>query len=66
MKKKIYIEGMSCEHCVKRVKKALEAAGAKGLHVSVGLAEGEFKPEISDEDLRNIIEDTGYEVIRIE
>lgn len=29
MKKKIFIEGMSCMHCVNHVKEALEDIGAK-------------------------------------
>ena len=33
MKKKILVEGTSCGHCVKHVKKALKKIGAKGFSI---------------------------------
>jgi len=39
----IIIDGMSCMHCVMRVKKAIEALpGISGLNVEVGKAELQF------------------------
>lgn len=66
MKKKIYIEGMSCMHCVKRVRDALEEAGGKKLKVEVGFAEGMFKSENAAEEIKNALEASGYGLISIE
>ena len=67
MEKKIFIEGMSCEHCVKRVKAALKAIkNVKEVNVAVGIATINFKKDISDEVLTTVIEDLGYQVIKIE
>lgn len=66
MKKTILIEGMSCEHCVKHVKEALEEVGALNIKVSLEkkMAEAEFN-EVSDERIREAIEDAGYDVVKI-
>ena len=69
MKKKILIEGMTCQHCVKHVEEALkELAGVQS--VTVGLpgkvATLKLSQEVADEKLKAIIEDLGYEVTIIE
>jgi len=69
MKKKIYIEGMTCEHCVKHVKEALgEVAGV--ISTEVNLAEKyafiETDTEVQDEEIKNAIEEIDYSVTRIE
>lgn len=67
MKKKILIEGMSCGHCVKHVKEALEDLGAADVEVS--LENNEAVAEVnnsSDESIISAIEDVGYDVVRIE
>lgn len=64
MRKKIYIEGMSCQHCVKRVKSALEEIGGKDLKVEVGVAEGNFPAD--DGKIKGAIEEAGYSLVRIE
>lgn len=69
MKKKIIIEGMSCGHCVGRVEKALkEQEGVKEVIVNLDgkSAVIEFDQEISDESIKESIEDVGYEVTGIE
>lgn len=67
MKKKIYIEGMSCAHCIKRVENALKALnGVKSLNVGVGVAEAEFNTEIEDSVIVNAIEEVGYNVLKID
>ncbi|HBM80342.1 MAG: cation transporter [Clostridiales bacterium] len=68
MKKKISIEGMSCEHCVKHVKEALEEIGAKKVSVSLRkkAAEAEIGEGITDEKIKQAVEDAGYEVVNIE
>ena len=69
MKKKIYIEGMSCMHCSNRVKKTLEGlAGVKEATVDL---EGKFaiieaEPSPADAEIKTAIEDAGYEVKGIE
>ena len=56
------VEGMSCEHCVARVKKALE--GIEGVRVAnVTLDPGRAVVEGEDLDpeaLSAVVEDTGY------
>ena len=68
MNKKIYIDGMSCGHCVSHVKEALLDIGA--IKVKVDLEEkfamAEFEDEINDNDITSAIEDVGYEVTEIE
>ena len=63
MQTRIRITGMSCEHCVQRVTKALE--GVKGIKkVRVNLQSGEAvfeRPEsVSLEEIRKAIEGAGY------
>jgi len=69
MKKKIMIEGMTCGHCSGRVEKIFKAQNAvKEVHVDLGgkNAVVEFSGEFSDEDIKEIIEDVGFEVTGIE
>ncbi|MBU5316490.1 cation transporter [Clostridium bornimense] len=67
MSKVIKIEGMSCEKCVAHVKEALEdIAGIE--NVTVDLKEGKAVVEgsnVSDEVIKEAIEDEGYDVISI-
>lgn len=67
MKKKILVEGMSCGHCVKHVKEALEELGASNVDVSLEkkMATAEVG-DASDESIKAAIEDAGYEVAGIE
>jgi len=64
MKKKIYIEGMACMHCVKHATEALERVDGI-VSVSVSLeekkAEIEITRDISDDELKSVIEEAGYE-----
>ncbi|MDD4504523.1 MAG: copper ion binding protein [Clostridiaceae bacterium] len=68
MKKQINIEGMSCGHCVKHVEGALrEVSGV--IKVDVNL-EGkyaivELEKEVSDSELKNAVEEVGYDVAAI-
>lgn len=67
MSKVIKIEGMSCEKCVAHVKEALE--NIEGIeNVTVDLKEGKAIIEennVSDEIIKEAIEDEGYDVISI-
>ena len=67
MNKTIKIEGMSCEKCVAHVKDALEEVS--GIEkVTVDLKEGKAVIEgndVSDEVIKEVIEDEGYDFISI-
>ncbi len=60
----INIEGMSCQHCVMRVKKALEGlAGIAGLNVEVGRANVSFdESKIQKKDIEAAIVKAGYRI----
>lgn len=69
MKKLVRIEGMSCDHCLRRVQNAL--GGLAGVsEVSVNLKEGTAtfmtKDSVQDTNIRETIEDSGYDIISIE
>ncbi|AOR24639.1 heavy-metal-associated domain-containing protein [Clostridium taeniosporum] len=67
MKKKILIEGMSCNHCVGHVKNALEGLdGVTSVEVSLQDKYALVETTESDEVLKDAIEDEGYDVVRIE
>jgi copper chaperone len=59
------IEGMSCQHCVMRVKKAIDAvAGVTKSDVAVGTATIQFdESKAKKEDVIAAIEKAGYKVI---
>ena len=60
----INIEGMSCQHCVMRVKKAIEGlAGISGLSVEVGSAKVTFdEAKIQQTDIENAVVKAGYKI----
>lgn len=68
MKKQLVIEGMSCGHCSARVKNALETLDTVS-NVEVNLADKTatftVENEISDETFKELIDDVGYEVVKI-
>ncbi len=59
------IDGMSCGHCVMSVRKALQAIdGVEVQEVRVGAATVAFDPGATSADqLRQAVEDEGYEVV---
>lgn len=61
------VEGMSCQHCVNRVKKAVgELAGVSSVDVDLEnkTVTVEFDPaKASEADFKAAIEDQGYEVV---
>lgn len=65
MQKTIKVEGMSCQHCVKRVKNALEVIkGIKSLDVSIGEVTLQFDDSLVDETvIKNAILNAGYKVV---
>jgi len=60
----IKIEGMSCQHCVMRVKKALDViAGISETNVIVGSASIKYdEAKVKMEDIYSAIEKAGYKV----
>jgi len=60
----IKIDGMSCQHCVMRVKKALEGlGGVSGLNVTVGQAEVSFdETKLRKADIEEAIVKAGYKI----
>ena len=68
-KMKIYVEGMMCMHCVNRVKETLlKIDGITDAVVTLdnGLAEVNTSKEVSDEQIKTAINDSGYKVTKIE
>lgn len=70
MKKKILVEGMSCRHCVAHVKEALgELNGVEVLDVTLETNSATVdlsKSNVSDDDIKAIIDEYGYKVVGIE
>lgn len=69
MRKKILIEGMTCQNCVRHVKKALEELeGVKTVSVSLESksAEIELAHEVDNEKIKAAVYDAGYDIISVE
>ncbi|NLX69786.1 MAG: heavy-metal-associated domain-containing protein [Clostridiales bacterium] len=69
MKKKIFIDGMSCQHCVNRVTRALEEIpGVKSAKVDLDekLAVVELDYDVDNDTFKTVIYDAGYDVTHIE
>ena len=67
MLKKISIEGMNCNKCVAHVKEALEELkDAKSIEVNLVGKNATVDTTSSDEEIREKIDDAGYDVISIE
>lgn len=60
----IRIDGMSCQHCVMRVKRALEGlAGVSDLSVEVGSAKVTFdESKMQQADIENAVIKAGYKI----
>ena len=66
--KTIFIEGMSCGHCSKRVEEALKSVnGVKNVKVSLEDKNAEIilKKDIENVNLKNAVEDVGFQVVNI-
>jgi copper chaperone len=69
MKTKVTIEGMSCSHCVNHVKGALEELeNVRNVDVNLESKTAIFDStaEIAEDKIKYVIEDVGYEVVKIE
>jgi copper chaperone len=60
------IEGMSCQHCVMRVKKAIDVLpGVSAAEVGVGTARISYdESKIEEKALREAIEKAGYTLVK--
>ena len=67
MEKTAMIKGMSCSHCAARVEKALNKID--GVEAKVDLesrtAKLHISKEVTDDVIKNAIDDVGYEVTQI-
>ena len=70
MNKKLLVEGMSCGHCVNHLKTALteDIQGVEVLEVNLEekYALVDIQDMVTEDDLRAVIEDLGYELKGIE
>lgn len=60
----IKVEGMTCQHCVMRIKKALDNLnGVKESDVEIGLVKINYDAgKVKKEDIEKAITETGYKV----
>lgn len=67
MLKKIIIKGMSCSHCVNHVREALsELKDSQKVEVNLEQKYAIVETPSNDEEIKEKIEDQGYDVISIE
>ena len=67
--KTIFINGMSCGHCSKRVEDALKSVnGVKSVKVSLEDKKADIilKNDVDNEILNNAVEDVGFEVVDVQ
>ena len=68
MTKTLKVEGMMCEHCETRVRKALEAvAGVESAQVShtAGTAVVTLSADVANDLLKKAVEDQDYKVLDV-
>jgi copper chaperone len=67
MQKTLSIEGMSCKHCVMRVKSALEGvAGVESAEVELGAKRATVVgASLDDAALKAAVAEAGYEVVAV-
>ena len=61
----LQVQGMSCQHCVHSIEKALKEAGAEGkVNLSAGEVEVRFdESSVSLDRIKEAIEEQGYDVV---
>lgn len=66
-RKTVMIEGMTCDHCKNRVERVLnEMEGVAGkVNLSKKQALVSMEREVSDEELKAVVEKAGYKVVEI-
>lgn len=66
-KKTVFIEGMTCDHCKNWVEKSIndiDGAAAK-VNLKKKVAVVSLEKDVSDEQIREVIEKVGYKVVEI-
>lgn len=67
MKKKLLIEGMSCNNCVQHVKHALEGiAGVSQVAINLEEKYATVETDVDNSILIDAIDEAGYDVVGIE
>lgn len=69
MKKIVSVDGMCCDHCAARVEKALSAVSgvvSADVKLKKKIAVVRSREEVSDEEIKKVIEEAGYTVTAIE
>lgn len=62
-KMRIFIDGMTCQHCVKRVTVALESIGIKEADVEIGEAVISFdESKIDIAKIADVLQQSGYKL----
>lgn len=66
-KKVVHIEGMTCDHCVQSVKKALNEIDGAAARVDLKKKEAvvSYDHDIADTDLKKAVEKAGFQVVSI-
>ena len=66
-KKTVHIEGMSCDHCVQSVKKALTEIAGVSARVDLQKKEAvaSYDREIANDVLKKTVEKAGFQVVSI-
>lgn len=60
----IKISGMSCDHCVKSIREAVQKLPVEKYEVNLGSLYIEYNPEkIERNEIINAISDSGYDVV---
>ena len=69
IRKTIFINGMSCGHCSKRVEEALKSVnGVKSVKVSLEEKKADIilKNDVDNNVLKNAVENVGFEVVNVQ
>lgn len=69
MQKKLHISGMTCQHCVRRVEKALQeldGLSVEQIDLETGTALIDLAAPLDDQLLSRTVEDAGYQLTEIE
>ena len=69
IRKTIFIEGMSCGHCSKRVEDALKSVnGVKSVKVSLDEKKADIilKNDVDNNVLKNAVENVGFKVVNVQ
>ncbi len=65
MEKKVVIEGMMCQNCVKHVSKALNGLPGVTAQVDLDSKTATVTGDVADDAIRAAVEDAGYQVVSI-